>query len=233
MCEMACQIVQKKLEEKQTEEEQADKAQNSNIPACCDDEDDYNFAITPNEPIDSLSMGDEHLNTIPAMESDEFIKSCVENLVPNPSESDGENGCDQEKRQIEEEQVAKAQNSKITACCDDDDDYNFAITPNQPVDPLSMGDEHLDTILKTESDEFIKTSFRKHKVVVITDEPMEKILKLFGREGRLEKWVAEIRTYDISYIQRKEAEGSVVKKLFGQGEQVQKTPCAMKEKRPT
>nr|GEZ10000.1 hypothetical protein [Tanacetum cinerariifolium] len=39
-------------------------------------------------------MGDEHLDTIPAMESDEFIKSCVENLVPNPSESEGENGCD-------------------------------------------------------------------------------------------------------------------------------------------
>nr|GEV06597.1 hypothetical protein [Tanacetum cinerariifolium] len=29
-------------------------------------------------------MGDDHLNTIPATESDEFIKSCVENLVPNP-----------------------------------------------------------------------------------------------------------------------------------------------------
>nr|GEX40327.1 hypothetical protein [Tanacetum cinerariifolium] len=50
--------------------------------------------VTPSEPIDSLSMGDEHLDTIPATESDEFIKSCVENLVPNPSESEGENGCD-------------------------------------------------------------------------------------------------------------------------------------------
>nr|GFA78657.1 hypothetical protein [Tanacetum cinerariifolium] len=39
-------------------------------------------------------MGDKHLNTISATESDEFIKSCVENLVPNPSESEGENGCD-------------------------------------------------------------------------------------------------------------------------------------------
>nr|GFA39256.1 hypothetical protein [Tanacetum cinerariifolium] len=57
-------------------------------------DDDYNSAITPNEPVDSLSMGDEHLNTISAMESDEFIKFCVENLVPNPSESEGENGCD-------------------------------------------------------------------------------------------------------------------------------------------
>nr|GFD11527.1 hypothetical protein [Tanacetum cinerariifolium] len=64
------------------------------IPACCDDDEDYNFAITPNEPVDSLSMKDEHLNTISATESDEFIKSCVENLVPNPSESEGENGCD-------------------------------------------------------------------------------------------------------------------------------------------
>nr|GEU55574.1 hypothetical protein [Tanacetum cinerariifolium] len=50
------------------------------IPTCCDDDD----KITPNEPVDSLSMGDEHLNTILAMESDEFIKSSVENLVPNP-----------------------------------------------------------------------------------------------------------------------------------------------------
>nr|GEX89197.1 hypothetical protein [Tanacetum cinerariifolium] len=64
------------------------------IPACYDDDDDYNFAITPNEPVDSLIMGDEHLNTISATESDEFIKSSVENLVPNPSESDGENECD-------------------------------------------------------------------------------------------------------------------------------------------
>nr|GFA81724.1 hypothetical protein [Tanacetum cinerariifolium] len=48
-------------------------------------------AITPNEPVDSLGMGDEHLNTILVMESGEFIKSCVESLVPNPSESEDEN----------------------------------------------------------------------------------------------------------------------------------------------
>nr|GFC40137.1 hypothetical protein [Tanacetum cinerariifolium] len=48
-------------------------------------------AITPDEPIlsteepdNSLSMGDEHLDTIPATESDEFIKSSVENLIPIP-----------------------------------------------------------------------------------------------------------------------------------------------------
>nr|GEU36034.1 hypothetical protein [Tanacetum cinerariifolium] len=94
MCEMFCQIIQKKQEERQINEEQAANALYWKIPACCDDDGDYNFAITPNEPIDSLSMGDEHLNTILATESDEFIKSCVENLVPNPSEFNGKNGCD-------------------------------------------------------------------------------------------------------------------------------------------
>nr|GFA20765.1 xylulose kinase-1 [Tanacetum cinerariifolium] len=42
------------------------------------------FKVTPTEPVDSLIMEDEHLNTIPETESDEFTKSCVENLVPNP-----------------------------------------------------------------------------------------------------------------------------------------------------
>nr|GFA71258.1 hypothetical protein [Tanacetum cinerariifolium] len=51
------------------------------------------IAITPvlstEEPVDSLSMGDEHLDTIPATESDEVIKSSVENLVPILSEFEG------------------------------------------------------------------------------------------------------------------------------------------------
>nr|GEY13030.1 hypothetical protein [Tanacetum cinerariifolium] len=81
-------------EEKRIEEEQVANARYCKIPACCDDDDDYNSAITPNKLVDSLGMGDEHIDTIPATESDEFIKSCVENLVPNPSESEGKNGCD-------------------------------------------------------------------------------------------------------------------------------------------
>nr|GFB77351.1 hypothetical protein [Tanacetum cinerariifolium] len=39
-------------------------------------------------------MGDEHLYTIPEKESDEFIKSTVENLVLNPSEFEDESNCD-------------------------------------------------------------------------------------------------------------------------------------------
>ncbi|GJT64234.1 hypothetical protein Tco_1015714 [Tanacetum coccineum] len=50
------------------------------------------IAITPVlptlEPEDSLIMGNKELSTIPEKESDEFIKSSVENLVPIPSESE-------------------------------------------------------------------------------------------------------------------------------------------------
>nr|GEW92226.1 hypothetical protein [Tanacetum cinerariifolium] len=46
-------------------------------------------AITPDLLItDSLIMKDGNLDTIPEKKSDEFIKSSVENLVPNPSESE-------------------------------------------------------------------------------------------------------------------------------------------------
>nr|GEV33709.1 hypothetical protein [Tanacetum cinerariifolium] len=280
---------EKNLEEKQLEKKQAVKAQSWKFPVCYDDDDDEESSnsledniiselppystVTPTEPIDSLSMGDEHLNTISATESDEFIKSCVENLVPNPSESEGENECDvpagfttfsnvlfdadydsdssddqslsvedvrekiysnplfdekiipieidqhslnaelgvlpeadhcqplqytvnhpifnahndlldsqnklmeqmtsmcdmvgqfiqkkPEEKQIEEEQADNAQYWNIPACYDDDDDdYNFSITPNEPVNSLSMEDEHLDTVLAMESNEFIKSSVK-------------------------------------------------------------------------
>ncbi|GKF33182.1 hypothetical protein Tco_0106382, partial [Tanacetum coccineum] len=64
------------------------------LSVTCDDEDDYiPLAITTNLPIEepdnSLKIGDEHLDTIPATESDEVIKSSVENLVPIPSEFEG------------------------------------------------------------------------------------------------------------------------------------------------
>ncbi|GJT66617.1 hypothetical protein Tco_1018097 [Tanacetum coccineum] len=55
--------------------------------------------MKPDSPkMDSLIMVDKHLDTIPEMESDEFIMSSVENLVQNPSEfedfSEDECECD-------------------------------------------------------------------------------------------------------------------------------------------
>ncbi|GJZ53475.1 hypothetical protein Tco_0608360 [Tanacetum coccineum] len=74
--------------EKAYEDEKYAAACRYMLSATCDDEDDYiPLAITPDLPIEepdnSLNMGDEHLDTIPATESDEVIKSSVENLV-NP-----------------------------------------------------------------------------------------------------------------------------------------------------
>ncbi|GJT27167.1 hypothetical protein Tco_0907442 [Tanacetum coccineum] len=93
LCDLVGQAIQKKEEEKRIAEEQAAKDRSWKIPICYDDDEDNTIAITPvlpiEEPDNSLSMGDEHLDTIPATESDEFIKSSVEDLVPIPSESEG------------------------------------------------------------------------------------------------------------------------------------------------
>ncbi|GJR38346.1 hypothetical protein Tco_1214030 [Tanacetum coccineum] len=86
------QVIQKKEEEKRIAEEQAAKDRYWKIPICYDDDEDDTIAITPilpiEEPDNSLSMGDEHLDTILATESDEVIKSSVEDLVPIPSKSE-------------------------------------------------------------------------------------------------------------------------------------------------
>ncbi|GKF31885.1 hypothetical protein Tco_0101683, partial [Tanacetum coccineum] len=94
ICDMVGQIMQKKEEEeKRIEEEQAAKDRYWNIPFCYDDDEDYTSAVTlvlsTEEPVDSLIMEDEHLDTIPATESDEVIKSSVEELSLIPSESEG------------------------------------------------------------------------------------------------------------------------------------------------
>ncbi|GJU58736.1 hypothetical protein Tco_1236502 [Tanacetum coccineum] len=109
ICDMVGQYLQKKEEEKRIAKDQAAKDRYWKIPICYDDDNDKEssiplkdiiisglspcVAITPvlltEEPVDSLIMGDEHLSTISETESDEVIKSSVENLVPIPSESEG------------------------------------------------------------------------------------------------------------------------------------------------
>ncbi|GJZ26182.1 hypothetical protein Tco_0570435 [Tanacetum coccineum] len=86
-------LQQQCLFDRRIEEDQAAKDRYWKIPICYDDHEDYTIAITPvlstEEPVDSLIMKDEHLDAIPATESDKVIKSSVENLVPTPSESEG------------------------------------------------------------------------------------------------------------------------------------------------
>ncbi|GKA33170.1 hypothetical protein Tco_0719537 [Tanacetum coccineum] len=105
------------------------------IPICYDDDDDeYSFAtqeylkkfssaITPDLPkSDSLIMEDKHLDTIPETESDELIKSSVENLVPIPSESEDECECD-------------------VPDCDDSQTTNFSTFSNPLFDDSTSSDD--------------------------------------------------------------------------------------------
>ncbi|GJZ27030.1 hypothetical protein Tco_0571283 [Tanacetum coccineum] len=102
ICDMVGQIMQKKEEEKRIAKEQKAKDRYWKIPICYDDDEEYTIAIIPDlptkEPKYSLIMGNEHLSTIPEKESDEIIKSSVENLVPIPRKSedfsDNESECD-------------------------------------------------------------------------------------------------------------------------------------------
>ncbi|GJU25657.1 hypothetical protein Tco_1164278 [Tanacetum coccineum] len=68
----------------------------------------------------------------------------------------------EEEKRIAEEQAGKDRYWKIPICYDDDEDDTIAITPVLPIketdNSLNMGDEDLDTIPETESDEFIKSS---------------------------------------------------------------------------
>nr|GEX39267.1 hypothetical protein [Tanacetum cinerariifolium] len=156
LCEMACQVVQKKLEEKQLEEERAAKAKYWKLFVCYDDNDDEErsdslddniisglppfSAITPDEPVlsteepdNSLSIGDEHLDTIPVTESDEFIKSSVENLIPILSESEGipEHKCDvpfhdnSPPRDVSNDQFEDFSESNEEFSSIDDDSFSF------------------------------------------------------------------------------------------------------------
>nr|GEX56587.1 putative reverse transcriptase domain-containing protein [Tanacetum cinerariifolium] len=103
-------LMVKEYQENDKIESKPDKK--GSLPVCYDDDDDEErsdslddniisglppfSAITPDEPVlsaeepdNSLSMGDEHLDTIPTMESNEVIKSSVEDLILIPSESEG------------------------------------------------------------------------------------------------------------------------------------------------
>nr|GEX43379.1 hypothetical protein [Tanacetum cinerariifolium] len=85
------------------------------------------------EPDNSLSMEDEHLDTIPATESDEFIKFSVENLIPIPSESEGipDHMCDvpsidnSPPLDVSKDQIKDFSESNEEFSLTDDDSFSF------------------------------------------------------------------------------------------------------------
>nr|GEV38059.1 hypothetical protein [Tanacetum cinerariifolium] len=92
-----------------------------------DDDEDYTIAITPEEPDNSLSMGDEHLDSILETESEKVIKSSVEDVVPIPSEPEGipDNTCDVPFRDISPPLDASPPDSKLVILDGEIEDDNL------------------------------------------------------------------------------------------------------------
>ncbi|GJY47436.1 hypothetical protein Tco_0436499 [Tanacetum coccineum] len=120
------------------------------------------------EPEYSLSMGDEHLSSIPEMESDEVIKSSVENLIPIPRESGGvsDDTCDvpscdnSPPLDVLKDHFEIFSDSNDDCTSSDNDSFKNIdyVKASLPEDSLIMGNEELSTIPEKESDEFIKSS---------------------------------------------------------------------------
>nr|GEU35153.1 hypothetical protein [Tanacetum cinerariifolium] len=118
-----------------------------NRPAFCnnddDDHKDCTIAVTPDFPItDSLIKENEHLDTIPVMESDEYIKSSVENLVPILSESENF---------LEDEWECDVPD------CDDSQTTNFSTFSNPLFDDsISSDDDEFNPIHNEDLDSTLK-----------------------------------------------------------------------------
>nr|GFA49679.1 hypothetical protein [Tanacetum cinerariifolium] len=92
-----------------------------------DDDEDCTIAVTLDFPItDSLIMENEHLDTIPETESDEFIKSSIENLVSIPSES---------------EYFSNIESEFDMPNCDDSQTTNFSMFSNPLFDDSTSSDD--------------------------------------------------------------------------------------------
>nr|GEV10815.1 hypothetical protein [Tanacetum cinerariifolium] len=122
-------------------------------------------AFTPSEPVDSLNMGDEHLNTIPATKSDEFIKSSVENLVTILSESEDDCKCN-------------------VPDCDDSQTINFSTFSNHLFDDFTSSDDessHEEDIHEMSFKTYSNPLFDLDEEIISTDCDLEEDIHLIKR----------------------------------------------------
>nr|GFD40403.1 hypothetical protein [Tanacetum cinerariifolium] len=103
-------------------------------------------------------MGDEHLDTIPTTESDEFIKFSVENLIPIPSESEGilEHMCDvpfhdnSSHLDVSKDQFEDLSNSNEEFSSIDDDSFsidNIDYVEASPLDSELVSSEVMEIVI--------------------------------------------------------------------------------------
>nr|GFC89483.1 hypothetical protein [Tanacetum cinerariifolium] len=118
-------------------------------------------SLSTKEPDNSLSMGDEHLDTIPATESDQFIKSSVESLVTIPSESEGvpDNMCNvpfhdnSSPLDVSKDQFEDFSDSNDESTLTDDDSFsidNIEYVEASPLDFELVGSEEMEIVMSIE-----------------------------------------------------------------------------------
>nr|GFC03759.1 hypothetical protein [Tanacetum cinerariifolium] len=128
-----------------------------------DDDEDYTAAITPDFPITkSLIMKNEHLDTILETESDELIKSSVENLVSISSESedfsDIESKCD-------------------VPDCDDSQTTNFSTFYNPLFDDSTSSDDE-----SSHEESYLLESLLNHDTLMASSPKFDSLLEEFSGE---------------------------------------------------
>nr|GEX60864.1 hypothetical protein [Tanacetum cinerariifolium]GEX83608.1 hypothetical protein [Tanacetum cinerariifolium] len=151
-----------------------------------DDDEDYTITVTPvlstEEPDNSLSMGDEHRDTIPATESDEVIKSSVKNLnlTPNDYTSSDDESFSKEDVLVEHFKIYSNPLLKF-----DEEIFSSEINPLynevlEDLDPILPGNDN--DHFNVESD-LIESLLNKD--TVITSPKIDFILEEFANEPAL------------------------------------------------
>nr|GEY29042.1 hypothetical protein [Tanacetum cinerariifolium] len=140
-------------------------------------------------------MGDEHLDTVQVMESDEFIKSSVESLVPILSESEGipENMCDvpfhdnSSPLDISKDQFEGFSDSNDDSTSNDDDSFSIdyiEYVESSPPDSELVSSEVMeivilgvggfdDDILLTIKDDILYEKLLNIKLLIANIEPLK------------------------------------------------------------
>nr|GFA03520.1 hypothetical protein [Tanacetum cinerariifolium] len=166
--------------------------------------------LSTKEPKYSLSMGYEHLNTTPKMESDEIIKSGVEKLVPIPNECEDTS---EDKRKCD---VLVCKDSSSFEVCDD----HSEILSDSNDDDISSDDDAFEDVEHVEAspldselvsledgndvhqeDEDLPLHFLSLKSLIILFQiilhPNSKLLAIIGKRREVER-LTSIVMNDIS-----------------------------------
>nr|GEV47164.1 hypothetical protein [Tanacetum cinerariifolium] len=128
-----------------------------------DDDEDYTAIITLDFLItDSLLMKNEHLDTIPKTESDEFIKSSVENLVPILSES---------------EDFSNIESECDIPDCDDSQTINFSTFSNPLFDDSTSTDDE-----SSHEESYLLESLLNRDTLMASSPKFDSLLEEFSSE---------------------------------------------------